>query len=362
MIKIAIISSYAWIKKENNYGALFQYFALQKYLGKKKCNVFWIKSLVGILSGPRKYYYIYKRTRNICLFFNIIYCHHKFMIFVRNHLQLTKKKYTSNKQILKKPPLADFYITGSDQVWAGTLEPNYLTFVKDRSKKFAYAVSFGKDLIDESHKKIIKSWVNDFRKISVREEGGIAICQELAVDAIQVLDPTLLIAAKEYPTLQKRMVCDKYAFCYFLNFRSLSDLNWNQISKYIYDNDLSLKVASAQGGEKYIPRSNLVFPSPEEWLTYYRDAEVVFTNTFHGTVFAMIFRKPFVVIMQNGDYQKQNCRLFSILKMFNMQDRICSEKNKIEDILSKNINYEQFEIDLTGWRNKSDSFFEFLNH
>ena len=76
--------------------------------------------------------------------------------------------------------MADYYITGSDQVWGGMLPANYLTFVNDDDKKVAYAASFGKSEISSEHAQKVKPWVKAFKHISVREESGVGICESLA--------------------------------------------------------------------------------------------------------------------------------------------------------------------------------------
>lgn len=92
-----------------------------------------------------------------------------FLDFADRYLALSDKIYVGEAAINSDPPAADYYITGSDQVWAGTLPANFLTFVGDDTRKIAYAVSFGRDELQVEHANTIRPWIGKFDKISVRE-------------------------------------------------------------------------------------------------------------------------------------------------------------------------------------------------
>lgn len=254
--------------------------------------------------------------------------------------------------------MADYYITGSDQVWGGTLKPNYLTFVKDDMKKIAYAASFGKDNIPDEQLKTVGPWVKSFRAISVREMTGVDICKHIGVDAIHLLDPTLLLQSEEYPTIERREIkLGKYYFSYFLNAKSAEAIRLTKILEFTRQQHAQYKVAAIQGTEAFIPMRNLVTPSPEFWLTYYRESEGVITNTFHGTVFAIIYHRPFAVILQRGESGKQNGRILSLLDMFHLTDRIWDDTSDLSTIMNQPINWDLIESERLKWVEKTDSFF-----
>jgi hypothetical protein len=360
MNKIGVMSSYACIYSSNNYGALLQYYALQEYLKARGHNPYWIRSIL-----PQSKLYLFlrhlKNYRNLLLLNNYYSCHFEFMNFVYKYLNVSRKTYHGNADLYENCPLADFYITGSDQVWGGKLEENYLLFVRDNDKKLAYAASFGSDNLSEEHISTITPWVQRFRKVSVREKSGVDICRQMSVDAIQLLDPTLLIDRSLYENLYKGMVPKGNGlFCYFLNLNSLEDICWNGIKKYSFESDTEISVACSQYSEIYFPKKNLYFPSPSEWLSYYSNSKAIVTNTFHGTVFALIFRKTFVTILQSGETASQNTRLFSLLQDFHLEDRIWDGKSELASMIKKPIDWDSFNSVLEEKQKLSDAFFNDL--
>lgn len=111
-----------------------------------------------------------------------------------------------------------------------------------------------------------------------------------------------------------------------------------------------------------IPLRYLYQYSPEAWLNHYKYAECIFTNTFHGIVFSIIFQKQFCVLLQKGVAAKQNERIYSILKLFELEDRILDSNKSIENIIAKPINWDNIEKIKEKWRLKTDAFFhEYLN-
>ena len=122
-----------------------------------------------------------------------------------------------------------------------------------------------------------------------------------------------------------------------------------------------LKVCAVQGSQFKFSKKYLVHPSPIEWLTYYRDAELIFTNTFHGTVFAIIHHRPFVCILQSGNSAKQNTRMTSLLTIFGLCDRICAGSSQVFDIALKPIDWNYVDKVLQEWRLRTDNFFKFIN-
>lgn len=354
--KVAVISSYACIVNYNNYGALLQYYALQTYLKKNGIFAYWIRY---VLEDENTFTYkLKKQIKQIVhpkyYLFNIL-CSHYFKQFIIQNLNVSKKKYVGDYYIKKMPPKADYYVTGSDQVWAGTLRANYLHFVKDDTKKIAYAVSFGANQITQEHKSIIKPWVSKFEHISVREVTGISICDSIGKKAIQLLDPTLLIDRVDYP-FSTNMSTD--VFCYFTNIKNVLEIHLLEIKAFCREQNLKFKIASIQGNEFYFSLKDLVFPSPEEWLGYYNSAKYIITNTFHGTVFAIIFKKPFITILQKGISKEQNCRIISLLNMFGLQERIYKVEESIDSQLIRPINWSLVDKSISEYRILSDIFFK----
>ena len=358
---VAIISSYAYIRGHNNYGSLFQYYALQQYLNKFGVEAYWIRYMFPIRSMV--YDFLIKCFVELRHGFRVsnIFSHVKvqadFKSFMHRKCRISAVKYRSIEQLYKFPPNADFYVAGSDQVWGGCLEPNYLTFVPKDKLKIAYAASFGKSELSYEHLKHITNWVKNFDAVSVREKSGISICDSMGVNAIQLLDPTLLLDDVDYisDNVQK-IEKKKYVFCYFINENNLNNLHFNHIWEFCRENGMKLKITGIEGPETVIPLKFLCRCSPDSWLNHYKYADYIVTNTFHGTVFCIIFKKQFCVLLQEGGAAKQNERLLSILEIFGLQDRILKHNQSIKDVMEREIDWQYVESVKNEWRVKSDEF------
>ena len=149
-----------------------------------------------------------------------------------------------------------------------------------------------------------------FDAISVRECSGIDLCKKyLKVDAIEVLDPTLLLERDQYMTLCESILKPnkKFLAAYMLD---MTDSKRLFIEKMADDKNLELDLFTAG--------DNLTL-TVEQWLSNFRDSDYVITDSFHGTVFSIIFRKPFISIIN----RKRGCdRFTSLLSKFNLIKRL----------------------------------------
>ena len=282
-----------------------------------------------------------------------------FMKFCKDYLNMSENVYTELSDATSYP-LADYYITGSDQVWGGTQPKCFLSFVRDDKKKISYAASFGKGEITKEHLETITPWVKQFTHVSVREAEGVDICRQMGVNAQHLLDPTLLLNECDYPH-QKLKIKRTYVFVYWLNLRSKSDVRWSEIEAFAKQSGNDLKICAVQGSQYLFSNAELVYPSPVAWLSYYQQAQYIVTNTFLGTVFAIIHRKPFLCILQSGASANQNTRMKSLLFSLGLEDRILKLEENIATAMSKSIDWNQVTDTIQLCRKKSDAFFSFLD-
>ena len=232
----------------------------------------------------------------------------------------------------------DILMVNSDQTWTNfdgfLYDYGFLKFAENwTTPRFVYAASFGKDYWPYSDKmdQIMKNLLSKFSGISVREKDSIDIIKEhLGVIPEFVLDPTLLIDKKYYLNLIKNFERNKkkdskYIFCYNLgNSRGIFNL---------------LDKASKKLNFEYyhFPLNNdsLV----ENFLYYLINSQAVITNSFHGTVFSIIFNKPFISIY----LPRKKSRINTLGNLFNVSERLFTLKEDINlDLLVTplNINYE----------------------
>ncbi|WP_268751251.1 polysaccharide pyruvyl transferase family protein [Akkermansia muciniphila] len=280
-----------------------------------------------------------------------------FESFISKHLNTTPITY-DRVTLREHPPEADVYLAGSDQIWTLDDFDKLLNFAPP-GKRIAYAASanWGKQS---------KRWFIEARKelpyftgISVRETEGREICQKAGMEQVEVvLDPTLLLDPSEYTSLvtaQSAYLPPDSILGYFLNTDALTEIYWNQILDSFKGNPL--RIIPLQGAECCIPEKYSISPNPYEFLQSFQEALCIITNSFHGTVFALIMRKPFITILQKGETAVQNTRIFSLLESLGLEDRIYHpEKGSMAGQLNRPINWTAVERNWEALRIHSMEF------
>lgn len=341
-MKIAVMSTYAWLKRANNYGTLLQYVALQQHLQKLGHEVFWIRydprpaptneGLHGLVKLPPKLIHRMQRTvqrvRNRRMDGLKSRCSVAFRLFMDEYVNFSPIEYRSPEEMYSNPPEADIYVAGSDQVWRGIDRAYYLDFVPPGKRRYAYAASFGKPALATEHTSIIAPMLEAFERISVRESEGVDICRKAGRDdVVRVLDPTFLLGESEYRALEMSegapdIASQPYLFSYFVNVRNAADVHWKSVESFSKEESLNLRVVPIQGAEYAFPGRYVCMPPPREFLWLIRNAACMVTNSFHGTVFALIMEKPFLVVLQPGKTSQQNGRISSLLEDFGLKSRL----------------------------------------
>ena len=315
-MKIAIVT----LTLINNYGGVLQNFALQytlKRLGHESitidylralytkpficCLLSWIKTcLVFLIFRKKRIFIRYSHKVKRSVWSNE---------FVKKRINLTPKCY---KYTTKELDGCDAIIVGSDQVWRPLynyrIEDRFLGFAEKLPiKRFAYAASFGVDNWEYTPKQTreCSRLAQKFDAISVREESGVKLCKEhLRVEATLVLDPTLLLTKEDY-----LLICDEVPVC-----------NEKYLAVYVLDENEQVqstyeKEAETRGlvVKKFYADSESTLTIPE-WLAMFRDASYVVTDSFHGTVFSIIFGKEFKCIYNKG---RGSARFESLMNLYN---------------------------------------------
>jgi len=345
-VKIAILTQ----PLSTNYGGLLQAYALQFVLKKIGHEVWTIDKQQIELPLSVKYLSISKRLVSRILHHNTnlirvwatkreqnkIAKHTN--IFINENINTTKKISSSNKLKFLKKHNFNAYIVGSDQVWRLEYSPfisNYfLDFIekKNDAKRIAYSASFGVDEWEFSSKLTQKcaSLAQKFDAISVREDTAIKLCKDhLDVEAIQVLDPTMLLKKEDYINLVEKDKISKSKGSLMLYVLDKSKEN-NEIIQIIVD-ELGLNpfLVMAKNSFYEVGKNKLedcIFPPVTEWIRGFMDAEFVITDSFHGTVFSIIFNKPFISI---GNKNRGLTRLTSVLKIFGLEERLILSKDEL---------------------------------
>ena len=284
--------------------------------------------------------------------------------FKKQYIRLSKGLWTS-KDLGNycKQNRFDVIIVGSDQVWRELYSPcitdYFLGFLsnKNKTKKIAYAASFGTSENPISYEgiKLCKKHINKFDAISTREISGVKLVKELFnKDASLVLDPTLLLSAEDYIQLIKED-------------DSVSEMPHDTLTTYILDwSHKKKKCIDGIAAELKLLNRNDIYPddsssysfrmkSIPQWLASFRNARYVITDSFHGCVFSIIFRKDFAVIINN---ERGSDRFTSLLRILELEDRIISvdDKESIMPVLTTPIAYANVERKIEDMGKVSLSF------
>lgn len=274
--------------------------------------------------------------------------------FVDNYISMTHPRtYTPiAKQIISYN--LDAIIVGSDQVWRPKynyrIGAMYLDFTKGFDiKRIAYAASFGTDEWEYTKKQTLscKTLLEKFDAISVREKSGVDMCKtHFGTDAMHLLDPTLLLTKEEYKQLVTHIpeVKTKYLFAYILD---PTDEKIQYVTRYA--ENLGLEVV-VKGVDAQLSEEDSV----ENWIAIFRDAQYVITDSFHGSVFSIIFNKPFIAL---GNRARGMVRFDSLFEAFDLGNRLVDLSEK-ESVIVHTVDWTKVNVKIDTYRKKS---FEFLS-
>lgn len=256
----------------------------------------------------------------------------------------------------------DTFICGSDQIWNPfSLEnPNvefyYASFTE--KKKIAYAPSIGVSEVPQQYKGKLKSLTISFDFLSAREQQGVNILHELTgKEVVKVVDPTLLLDSKQWKSLlQNDAPCkEKYILAYFL---TPNNIFINTALEYAQKKGLRLKMFFMHKiYQEY--DCDLITAGPIEFLHYVRNAEFLFTDSFHGTIFATIFHTQFFTFRRfKRTPRSQNSRVEGLLKMMGISERLLDEDtcNKVYSL--KDIDFANIEANLAPFIKQSKNYIE----
>lgn len=323
-MRIAIVTT----EQVANYGGVLQNYALQERLRKmghspitldrvyyiiplRNYILAQIKTAVLRLLGKshRKFYPAYPPVVQRSKDFNR---------FVKKHIKVTKPFVFYSKSLVERVK-TQVVIVGSDQVWRRAyygldlMLDHYLKFAEScKIKRIAYAASFGVDELDyeEPLAEQCKELLQKFDAVSVREHSGVDICKKsFDVEAQLMPDPTLLLDRQDYEAICADIPQHKgrYLLSYLLD---MDERMKEAVIEFAQKRGLSVVFCTSDADE---------MPSIEEWLALHRDAEFVITNSFHGTVFSILFNKEFYAVVNS---ERGASRFTSLLSQLDLEDHL----------------------------------------
>lgn len=232
------------------------------------------------------------------------------------------------------------YIVGSDQVWREKKGSGYsrnyflLDFVtRPDAKRIAYAASFGSDTLSGANlqgpkQAETKQLAQKFDAIGVREDSAVQLVKDAwGLEATQVVDPTLLLSSEDYCALIESPTCSlhevKPIFYHLLSATSDKLSFIEQMAKHCDQEHAGVLTYGSD-----------ILPPVEQWLKGFRDSQFVITDSFHATVFAIIFRRPFYTFTNK---RRGITRITSLLTSLGLSNRIIDESSKaIPDFSTRN--------------------------
>lgn len=380
MKKTAIVSCYFI----HNYGSMLQAYATQKLLDKLNIENETI-NISGFLGEFRKaqYSYILKSGINSEIFrdrlgkaknvivkklLNNDYTRNirqrdiKFDDFAERRIRKSQV-YVSLEDLANK--CSDNYETvliGSDQLWLpANIAADYYTlnFVPDKVNSVAYATSFGVSELPRDIVEMAGKFLSRIKHISVREQAGQKIIKELTGRTVPVVcDPTLLFTGEEWMEIQQkdRIIEEPYIFCYFIGSTRIHRDFVRRLKK-----ETGLKIValthvdhymkSDEGYADYTPYDI----GPSEFLNLIRNASYVCTDSFHSTVFSILYKKEFFEFKRYTENTKQstNSRLDTLFDLVDIHDRMLDGDEDIQKCLNLKIDYEKVHRNLALVREES---------
>lgn len=293
--------------------------------------------------------------------------------FVSRHISPMTRAFQSTSQLQRNIYRyeLDAIVVGSDQVWRpeytrSALLDYFFGFLLEadtRTKRISYAASFGVDDWEFSPEqtKAAARLIKKFDAVSVREDRGVAMCEEyLEVGATHVLDPTLLLEAQHYVqtfSLDKRVAGKaKNVTAYILD---RSDEKIQMLNEVATALSLDAYFADGQPAKTESTGEDAVYVSDksvESWLAAFYNAAFIVTDSFHGVAFSILFNKPFIAL---GNPNRGMARFSSILSMFGLIDRLIVSVGdaKLEELL-KPVDWEFVNSRLSKLRENSAGFLE----
>ncbi|SDU82066.1 polysaccharide pyruvyl transferase family protein [Jiangella alkaliphila] len=277
----------------------------------------------------------------------------------------------------------DALVVGSDQIWrpayeivtSQSFDNVFFSFAENWDvTRLSYAASFGVDEweLSESQTRRCSELLQRFDAVSVREQSGVALCRDrLGVIAEQVLDPTMLLDPSDYADV---MADDAPSgggrvFTYVLDANEDKDRVVGKVAAFVGAEVAGLEIGRVSERLNYAVRigldrtgpgaatwDSIVVPPIETWLAAFRDASFVVTDSFHGSVFAILFRKPFIVYA-NGN--RGLTRFKSLLGLFGLEDRLITSSSELSDAkLADEIDWVKVDEVLGKERDRSRRFLD----
>lgn len=344
-----------------NYGAVLQAYALQQQLFK-----FGIDDVLLDLKKSHKIFNkiefnkhlpgnIYNNTLNLLHIRQTKKKAKRFRDFVDNNIRTTCH-YGTVEEVIESPPVADAYITGSDQTFNtywGVKPCSFLKFGSEETNRISYASSMGRLAVEEKYLDEFVSAIKSYSFLSVREKSAADYISKLcSVSCSANIDPSLLLSKEEWSRLvpdsrlTQRTKPEKYILVYPILYNPI--LN-DAVQKLKSETGLKVIVINPYS-RSFVKGDRIIRDAgPVEFLELFKNAEYILTTSFHGACFSVLFQKKFFsFVRETGE-----TRINNILNMLNLSNRIITD---LSQLMFDEILYDDVNKILQGEREKAGEY------
>ena len=349
-MKIGILTYHACY----NYGACLQAYALQQSIKRRyaECDIidYQSKQLIDInhpfCKVPKHPKEIIKNITRLPYYNQLLRRQKLFEDFI-NNMQMLSRRCSTDREVEQVCAEYDCIVGGSDQTW--NLDPNiryetplyYMNFPKVQ-RRITYATSFGSWVENfPLREKELLPWIEQFDALSMREESGVRMLQSRGMACEWVLDPTLLLEQTDYDKIaEKRIIDEPYVLLF----------SWNGAEEAV---EITKKVSDKLGCKAFyiVPPPRAMFcgiqrkldVGPREFLSLVKYAEFIVTNSFHGTVFSTIYKKPFISAIKG----EVDPRRASLMKQLGLENHLISpERMELSTIMETDFSKVESNIEM----------------
>ena len=250
--------------------------------------------------------------------------------FLNKHLKLSPRTVYDRERLKHFADKYDLVICGSDEIcninstW-GFDSAFFLDFVdKTKTKKSSYAASFGfTSSLEKNEAQSISEFLQDFSHVSVRDSNSQQIVNEIYTGEVsKVLDPTFLIQEHYHKLIKPLNLKRRYVLIYF---HKKAQKYESEIIHYLAQK-LDLEIISigiSYGTNVEIANKKILHAEPVEWLSWFKNADFIFTDSYHGMIFSVIFQKQFWVVSRKD----KNIKINDLLVDIKLEERILNINN-----------------------------------
>lgn len=344
-MKTALIFTYY---NNGSYGAVMQAWALQEILCRLGFESRVCRYLKQYPLRPGFWHYFKTRSLN-SLYSKLGNLFSRWQVnrFVKTHIKEDPVSYRNQEELRQNPPAADFYICGSDQIWNTWLydigkpvdEGYFLNFGSEKTRRIAYAASFGTSKLDKRFRDEIRPWLNRIDSCGVREVESVDIVAEIAgKKAMHVCDPTLLLRAEEYMQLMAESCL----------------VSHNKFGLFILGSDPKIYRPMVCEVERYLNDTAYVISgSVPDWLAQISNCKFLYTDSFHAVSFAIIFHTPFVVLQRPGGTTGRTIRIINLLRKAGLENRLITSAEDLRVAVSEEIDWSEVDRRIDSFRQES---------